>query len=352
MDFKPHYQVKANKNFLDFVAKLESTKYEDSQEQYKEFLDTFGTHYFEMGMFGGYLLQRTEIDSKYMYEANEKDINVNLEAGFMEMVSGKFDINKQYLDSKAKFDVSTSTSDYYYGGQTDLAVVLNKEQFAKWWESVPSDPWLFGGRVKPIEYLIESENVKKEMKKAVYVKLANAYLQEAKDSLKLTRSGDNELKEIEELSNQVVPNEEKVKELKKKVDQLISADHQRKIRTNLNAYLEQLDKVLEYELFCKQEAAVRCDAEKAIDVKNDIEKANNLKQTIANMIDSSNDLYDDDVRGLTKKAYQLIKDQQTVPMEPCREKLFCNICKAAVVNQIDKAKCDTPHIKKLLDVHV
>lgn len=209
--------------------------YEKGAADYQDFLQTYGTHYFEAGMFGGYLLQRTEVDNRLFYELNQKEVDVNIQAKYMEMVGVELPINKKNEESRREFDSSTTSTYYYYGGQTSLAGKMNKEEIKAWWDSVPRDPWLFSGHIRPIETLIEDAEIRTEMQKAIRVKMAKAYLEDARKTLKLiNKQRDHKASSlIAQLSAAGIPDEAKLAQLKSVVDQLTGEYQQLKSKRPL-----------------------------------------------------------------------------------------------------------------------
>ncbi len=356
MDFKPFVTLKPNNAFVHFLAKLPAT-YSANPAVYQEFLDTFGTHYFESGIFGGYLRQETIVEDRYRYETNDRDITTNVQAKYQVMVSAKVGVDTSKNTKSVTFDRSTRTSRYYYGGKTNLVNEMSAEQFAKWQETVSHDPWLFGGLIKPIENLIDNEAVKGQIKTAVHVKLTKAYLQELKQTLVLisrqvpqtsAQSG-----KINELLGQPIPNQAEVLKVAEQVKTLVAQAQAVKDRAFLEQYAAQLTTLQHYELFCKKEVANRCDHELKHDVNEVVAEASHLAVTMSNMAKASSGQPDSEtVRGLVSRAHEIVSREQTTQIPQCREKLFCNLCKDVVIDLIKKEPCNTPHIKHLLRVQL
>lgn len=356
MDFRPYFNMKPNENFVSFVTKVLPAKYEEGADKYAEFLDTFGTHYFESGVFGGYLLQQTSIEDSYAYQTTDKDISATLQAGYLAMVSGKVAVDQSTSVKKDNFNEFTRTSHYYYGGQTNLVGKFNAEQFAQWSASVPKDPWLFGGRLKPIENLITDETVKAQVKTAVYVKKTRAYLEELKQTLmlisKVVAQTQPEVTRISELMAQSVPKEADVHEVAQHVEQLLAEAQAVKDRAYLQRYAAQLNQLQHYELYCKKEMADRCDNEKKHDVDEALATASHLETQLTSLANQAALPDTEQVRALIAQASELLRVEQNTPVAECREKLFCNLCKDVVVDIIKKDPCNSAHIKELLRVHL
>lgn len=356
MDFKPHVALKPNEAFARSLGKLPAT-YAANPAAFQEFLDTFGTHYFESGIFGGYLRQETVVENRYRYETNDRDITTNVQAKYQVMVSAKVGVDTSKNSKSVTFDQSTRTSHYYYGGKTNLVTAMSAEQFASWQESVSRDPWLFGGLVKPIENLIENEAVKNQVKTAVHVKLTKAYLQELKQTLVLIsrqvpQTSAQSVK-INELLSQAVPNQAEVLKIAEQVKSFVEDAQAVKDRAFLEQYSNQLTSLQHYELYCKKEVANRCDHELKHDVNEVIAEASHLAVTMTNMAKANTARPDSEtVRGLVNRAHEIVSREQTTPIPQCREKLFCNLCKDVVIDLIKKEPCNTPHIKHLLRVQL
>ncbi|KAJ6217410.1 hypothetical protein RDWZM_008567 [Blomia tropicalis] len=355
MDFKPHTSLTPNDNFNQFVTNQLTGKYNDMPEKYQEFLDTFGTHYFESGIFGGYLLQQTVINDNYRYTTRDSEINANLNAKYQSLVNGHFDVDNNSNNRTAIFNQNTQTSRFFYGGQTNLLTNMDEKQFALWAASVPNDPWLFGGKIMPIETLISCEKVKAEVKSAVVIKRHKAYLQELKETLMLVSKtiprAFNDMNKITELLKQTDPKEADIEQMAHMVQEYVADAQAVKDRYQMKHYVDELSKLQSYELFCKQEVALKCDKEKKHDIEEAVAEVTHLQTSMANMIVSQSRPDTEQVRLLVARSNELVKYHQTTPMSDCREKLICKMCKSALINITDKETCNTEHIKKLVQVH-
>lgn len=357
MDFKPYVNLKPNNNFVRLLGQIPATTtYSQAPEKFQEFLETFGTHYFESGMFGGYLLQETLIEDTFRYQSSDRDITANVQAKYQVMVNAHVSVDQSKNQKSQSFNSQTRTNHYYYGGKTNLVTEMSAEQFTQWSESVPRDPWLFGGRVKPVENLISDPSLKAQVKIAVQVKLAKAYLQELKQSLMLISrqipQTSSEQSSINQLLTQTIPDEAQVKAIAAKVQSLVADAQAIKDRAFLQEYSDKLNALQHYELFCKKEVANRCDHEQRHDTNEAIAEASHLAVTMGNIIAAPLRPDTEQVRGLVNRANEMIIHEQTTPIAECREKLFCNLCKDIVIDLIKKAPCNTAHIKKLLRVQL
>ncbi|CAG2122933.1 unnamed protein product, partial [Medioppia subpectinata] len=89
VDMSPYYEITPNKEFTDFVENILPETYAANPAKYQEFVDTFGTHYFDSAFFGGYVQQSIELTSNLNLKMSEKDIKVNAEASFLTVVKIK-----------------------------------------------------------------------------------------------------------------------------------------------------------------------------------------------------------------------------------------------------------------------
>lgn len=360
MDFKPHRTLKPNANFANYVNNLESATYEADSAKFDEFVDTFGTHYFESGIFGGYLLQQTIIQNDYLYKHTTQEVSTNVQASYLQMIKAKVEHDQTKDESQRQFEQSTTTNYYYYGGKANLIDAMKLAKFSDWWDSVPSDPWLFGGRIRPIEDLVEQAATKQQVKRAVEVKLLKAYLQELRYTVFLVKrdAAATEIQSIDKLlGNAKSLTRTQVAPIGKAVEALVVKAQRAKDEAYLRNYSEQLDKVLGYELFCKKEVANRCFHEKRHEVNDAIDEVKKLKARIAHTLAdmsaaSAEQDTSEQARALIHEAMELVHEQQTKPLGQCKEKLFCNLCKDVVVDIIKHKPCDSTHIKQLLNVHL
>ena len=353
MDFKPYVSLKPSTTFTQFLARLPDT-YAEDPEMYQEFLDTFGTHYFESGMFGGYLLQQTFVEDNYRYRSTEAELSANLKASYQQVVSGNAGGNGGLNVTSASFREHSHTNYFYYGGTTNLVRMLNNEQFAAWSASVHKDPWLFGGRVKSVTKLIEKASLRNQMKTATQVKLAKAFLMELKRSLELIHrevpNTHEEIKKVDELLAKVTAPEADIKALNDKVEALVAQARDLKDRAFMRKTIDELHSLQHYELHCKKQVANICMHEIKHDLDATDHEVNNLINGMNALIGAKEHPDAEKVRVLVSRAADIIHIEQTVPIPECKEKLLCNTCKIFINDLIMRDPCDSTHIKKLLRV--
>ncbi|CAG2183749.1 unnamed protein product, partial [Oppiella nova] len=63
VDMSPYYEITPNQEFQDFVEKQLPDTIAANPAKYQEFVDTFGTHYFDSAFFGGFVQQSIELSS-------------------------------------------------------------------------------------------------------------------------------------------------------------------------------------------------------------------------------------------------------------------------------------------------
>lgn len=168
------------------LATLPAT-YEEAPRMYDAFLDTFGTHFYQSGKFGGYLNQKTFISNSYLYASTEHSLQANLKANYLRLVKGSIGVDVNATSISNAFMMNTEIHHRYYGGHRGPRSAPETVNLHEWERAVLQDPWLVGGQLVPIESLIQNETLQREVKKAVLVKLTRATLGDIRESLHLGR---------------------------------------------------------------------------------------------------------------------------------------------------------------------
>ncbi len=204
--------MKLSEDFLEYVDNRLPAAYEDDPAAYDGFIASFGTHYFETGHFGGFLYQKTAIESEYLSSTDEQEISVNLEASFKSKLGIKGGFEKGKEDVRESLKAKSRSTFYYYGGRTDLSDTAggdkddedssnkNRVDFLKEWQpTLLKDPWLLSGKLKPIELLVRNGTIRPQVAKAVAVRRARAHLDDLKRSVRLggVRLSADDRKELE-----------------------------------------------------------------------------------------------------------------------------------------------------------
>ncbi|KAJ6220510.1 hypothetical protein RDWZM_006322 [Blomia tropicalis] len=182
-------QLRLSPYFESSIDKLPA-RYEDNPEQYDLLINIFGTHYFEIAKFGGYLYQKTIIENNYLEQSRKEEISANLKLSFDGFFKLGVNMNAEYNqvteESKKKFSSNTQKNFYNYGGTTKFSTDPDKNYIGKWWSTINKDPWLFGGQLRPIENLVRNATIKREVAKAALLKRIRSYLTDFQNSIKMT----------------------------------------------------------------------------------------------------------------------------------------------------------------------
>ncbi|VDI18488.1 Hypothetical predicted protein [Mytilus galloprovincialis] len=154
---------------------LPETLNDKSIKKYMKFIDTFGTHYFNHGRFGGILRLLLATDASYFEKKTEKRITLEAKSLFKKIlkIGGKSTTSTKIIDTK--FTNSTRNHVRYYGGKTNL---LAAGGISTWIPTVLDNPWLYGGGMREISDLIVNDNKRQSMKRAVQIYTDKAYLHE------------------------------------------------------------------------------------------------------------------------------------------------------------------------------
>lgn len=154
------------------IAKLPSS-YTDNPAAYRDFIKTYGTHYFVMAKFGGTLTMFLETSADY-YEKNElTKIEVQAKATFLSAVSAYGGVSTSTATIDAKFTENSLKTVRYYGGTANL---LAQTGLAAWQPTIQAQPWLFSSTLAPISDLIQDNMRSSAMRKAINDHVLRAYL--------------------------------------------------------------------------------------------------------------------------------------------------------------------------------
>lgn len=186
MEFESSQILQLSRKFRDALQGLPE-KYETAPGKYAHLLDTFGTHYFAKGNFGGVLYRKTIIENNYLYEMSKKEIVTMVEARYRK-VAGSVNVDSNHQTTSAEFEDKTRSTFRYFGGHFDTSKENDTSYVHQWKTEVIGDPWLFGGQLEPIESLIQSETLQREVAKAVRVKRIRAAVEDLRRSVSLGSS--------------------------------------------------------------------------------------------------------------------------------------------------------------------
>lgn len=160
----------------NYIDRFLTETYESNPSAYNTFIETYGTHYFATGNFGGYVRMLFEATQSYYLSQSEIQIEANAKASYMQMISVSVGTSSTNQKVDETFKSNTKKTIKYYGGDTNL--LNNQDDFSKWLPSVEKDPWLFSGHLKLISNLFRNATKKASMVRAVENHLLRSYLGE------------------------------------------------------------------------------------------------------------------------------------------------------------------------------
>lgn len=189
-----------NQKFSKFIKTLGSSKYEDMPQMYDSFVQTFGTHFLEEATIGGSLNLQTAVDNEYFFKNSFKTVVNMVRKQFMSY------INQSNIVLDNNFMSYIHNYFTYYGGEN---IDLNNVQI--WIENIKQKPSLLSGKLRPIYDLIDDAKTKREVQKAVKIKLSRSHLNEIKLLLPMisylspyeVNKLKNKLNKIENIINQI-----------------------------------------------------------------------------------------------------------------------------------------------------
>ena len=163
-------------------------------KKYDQLVETFGTHYFEVGRFGGSLVQQTIIESTLVQSQTKAEVKAQCKAQ-LASVSKMLQVGASGTVAHSDyFRQHTATSLKFFGGNVtgigDGSGVLSSGNklgdhvLKEWFNTVALNPWLFSGKLTSIDELISGgDNLKKGVKKAINLRLARAALADVESLL-------------------------------------------------------------------------------------------------------------------------------------------------------------------------
>ncbi|XP_054155501.1 perivitellin-2 67 kDa subunit-like [Oppia nitens] len=353
VDLHPYYELKPDKDFSDFVDHILPATYAEDPLKYIEFVDTFGTHYFDSGIFGGFVQQSIELQSNLHLKMSEKDLKVNAEASFLSVVKLKGGYTKDVQNVSRQFAQSAEVMTAFYGGKANL--MREGNNWPEWWDSVPRDPWLFGGSLKPITNLVSGPK-KTQVTEAVRVKLDKALLEDLRGSLTLFHKYTavpvtEELTALDAVIGRQSPVHTDVKNIKQAVADFLTRETAKLNKQYLKTLEDRIQSLQDIELFCKRIVADKCMSDHLRDVDETIAAAKALWNR-ADQLKAQEVPDKDQFIELSRSVESFIETQKHSHIGECKEKVFCNLCKITEALTIHKAKCDSTEVKEILDIHV
>ncbi|RWS00194.1 perivitellin-2 67 kDa subunit-like protein, partial [Dinothrombium tinctorium] len=175
LDFLPFWDLSLSNSALNYINKVLPVNYESDPSKFNDFIKYFGTHYFSTGKFGGLFRVSILMESSLLQTMSSRDIEANAKGSFFKILKAKGGYSGSMTSVSEQFSSKTQIAARFYGGNANL---LDVDSWNNWWSSVPSNPWLFAGKLEPIINLIPDGPKKEAMKVAFNVYLDKAYLTE------------------------------------------------------------------------------------------------------------------------------------------------------------------------------
>ncbi|CAL1526332.1 unnamed protein product [Lymnaea stagnalis] len=221
VEFDPSWVLEMDTFAKIFIDRKISGTFEKNQSAYFTFINQFGTHYFSSANFGGFVREVLETKKEFFSSKTDSDVENNAKASFLNIIS----LHGGKVSSSTKVDETFSTATtyfaQYFGGDRNLLV---QDGIQKWQPTVDKDPWLFSGKLTQISELIENEDKRSSMEKAVDNYVLRSYLNEL-DRLITTakaKSGDSTItalqQSVSDLKNRTLLDINEVNDLGKTVE--------------------------------------------------------------------------------------------------------------------------------------
>jgi len=187
----------AVRNFLD--SNVVGT-YDTNPQGYKDFITSFGTHYFVAGNLGGIIRQIQQTNIAYFRQESDEEATVNAEASFAALIKAKGGSTTQSTNVDSDYRSMSSNKTYYYGGNPDLM----NQGIKSWQPTVSKDPWLMSGQLQPITDLIADDTKRINMITAARQHLIKAALLELKSTLtNIVAQGQVSLSDVTDFLNKI-----------------------------------------------------------------------------------------------------------------------------------------------------
>ncbi|KAK0060711.1 perivitellin-2 67 kDa subunit [Biomphalaria pfeifferi] len=174
-DLVPKWVLGFDRYVQMFIDTQLTGTFDSNPSAYNEFIEMFGTHYFNTANFGGYIRVVMETKTDYFYSRSDNEVKANAKASFLNVISANGGYVTDRTNVDESFKSSTTQTVRYYGGNTNL---LTKSGISEWQPTVSKDPWLFSGELKPLSGLISDSNKRSSMEKAVENYVLRYYLDE------------------------------------------------------------------------------------------------------------------------------------------------------------------------------
>jgi len=177
----PATSLQATPHIENYIKKHLNNTFEKDPEPYRQFINQWGTHFFQKANFGGLIRVLMEMDSSFAKKQTEQKIGAEA-SGVIEAVklSGGFESESKSMNSE--FQKHTSVTKRILGG--DYTRFLN-DGFKGWQTTVAEKPWLYKGKLMSIHLLFKDAKKGKEMHKAIKEHMMKAQLEVAMRQAKM-----------------------------------------------------------------------------------------------------------------------------------------------------------------------
>ena len=146
-------------------------------KKYENFIEKFGTHYFEYGSFGSVIRNQTQFQRDPYDNHQAQNINFEASKNFLAWLKNNVADDSEAISNVEKplFEQGFSKV-IFYGG--NLASIENNS-VVDWIKNTSNDLFVFKGRLRPISDLIENDTKRQSMMKAVQMHIDRAFLSES-----------------------------------------------------------------------------------------------------------------------------------------------------------------------------
>jgi hypothetical protein len=163
--------------------------YNVNPNAYQDFVNKYGTHYFEVARYGGVMNVESQTNIDYASKQTGQAMSIQAGISYFNIVgiNGGHTQAKKVLDKG--YEENTITQVSYYGGTANPSAGI--PGFHNWMSSAQKDPWIFGGQMQSIQDFIPEGPKKAAIGTAIAVKLDWAYLDELLHSLAVLKLNPN-----------------------------------------------------------------------------------------------------------------------------------------------------------------
>lgn len=135
VDFTPYWSSKIlNDEFYKFIDTVLPDNYDGNEDTYNKLFQTYGTHFFSSGYFGGMYRMTFEINQQLLNTMTSTQIEANAKASFFNSVlnlTGDFITKTEQVSEE--FEQNSKTIIKHYGGD----VFQDDYDYVAWVQSIP-----------------------------------------------------------------------------------------------------------------------------------------------------------------------------------------------------------------------